>query len=129
VYSGNSGRIQVLIIGAGAAGLGAANEALQQGLTVKILEANGRVGGRVNTEKMGEHYVDMGASWIHGLGPGCGEDEEWRSKLNPIYTIALDNGIETVKTWDDEEEANTNYYWWKGPEEVLDNERVAKLQE
>ena len=129
MYSGNSGRIQVLIIGAGAAGLGAANEAVKQGLTVKILEAKGRVGGRVHSEKMGQHCVDMGASWIHGIGPGCGDDEEWRSKENPIYTIAKENGIHTVKTWNDEEEAETNYYWWKGPEEGLDNDRVAKLQE
>ena len=77
VYSGNSGKVQVLIIGAGAAGLGAASEAIKQGLTVKVIEARDRLGGRVNTENLGSHWVDMGASWIHGIGPGCGESEEW----------------------------------------------------
>ncbi len=32
--------------------------------------------------------MDMGASWIHGVGPGCGEIEEWEGRENPIYTIA-----------------------------------------
>jgi monoamine oxidase len=53
VYSGNSGKVQVLIIGAGAAGLGAANEAIKQGLSVKVIEARNRLGGRVNTDNLG----------------------------------------------------------------------------
>ena len=77
VYSGNSGKVQVLIIGAGAAGLGAANEAIKQGLSVKVIEARNRLGGRVDTDNLGEYKVDLGASWIHGIGPGCGEEEEW----------------------------------------------------
>ncbi len=113
VYSGNSGKTQVLIIGAGAAGLGAANEATKLGLTVKVIEARDRLGGRVNTEDMGAYKVDMGASWIHGIGPGCGDSEEWETKENPIYTIAKENGIETVKTWNDEDESKNNFYWFK----------------
>ena len=71
----------------------------------------------------------MGASWIHGIGPGCGDDEEWTNKENPIYTIAKENGIATVKTWDNEDDANSKYYWWKGPEEEPDEEKIEKIQE
>jgi hypothetical protein len=45
--------------------------------------------------------VDMGASWIHGLGPGLGDDENYKGKFNPIYTLAQDNKITTVATWQD----------------------------
>lgn len=71
----------------------------------------------------------MGASWIHGIGPGCGEEEEWENKENPIYTIAKENGIETVPTWKDEDESKNNFYWFKGAEQELDIDRVEKLTE
>lgn len=78
---------------------------------------------------MGAYKVDLGASWIHGVGPGCGDDQEWEGKANPIYTIAKDSGIETVKTWNDEDEANNSYYWYKGNEEELDEDKVDKISE
>ena len=78
---------------------------------VKVLEARNRLGGRIESVDMGPYKVDMGASWIHGIGLGCGDIEEWLEKENPIYTIAKENGIETVPTWNDEGDANTKYYW------------------
>ncbi len=57
-----------------------------------VLEARNRVGGRINTEVMGTTgggiKVDMGASWIHGIGPGAGDLTAYRNKENPIYNIA-----------------------------------------
>ena len=60
-----------------------------------VLEARNRTGGRINTETMGSTKVDMGASWIHGIGPGLGDDPKYLGKNNPIYTIAQDNKIAT----------------------------------
>jgi len=71
----------------------------------------------------------LGASWIHGIGPGCGDDEEWENKENPIYTIAKENGIETIPTWRDEDESKNKFYWFKNQEEELDEDRVDKLNE
>jgi monoamine oxidase len=48
-------KVNVLIIGAGAAGLGAAQEAIRQGLTCMILEARNRLGGRIDTQQMGNN--------------------------------------------------------------------------
>jgi len=91
----------VLVIGAGPAGMGAAKELKSQGCNVTVLEARNRTGGRINTENMGTTKVDMGASWIHGIGPGLGDDPSYKGKMNPIYTIAQDNKISTVQTWAD----------------------------
>ena len=58
----------VIIIGAGAAGLMAANKLSQAGLTVCVLEARDRIGGRIYTfknEKV-EKSFEGGAEFIHG---------------------------------------------------------------
>ncbi len=96
---------------------------------MKVLEARDRVGGRIETVDMGEYRVDMGASWIHGIGPGCGEIEEWDGQQNPIYKLAIENAIETVATWKDEGEAETKYYWYKQQQEEFDDEKIDKLTE
>ena len=86
-------------------GLGAASQLKSQGCTnITVLEARSRIGGRINTEVMGTTggtgiKVDMGASWIHGLGPGAGDLEEFKGKENPIYTLAKANKITTLQTW------------------------------
>jgi monoamine oxidase len=58
----------VLVIGAGAAGLAAARDLSVVGLSVRVLEARERVGGRVNTlrEPALPVPVELGAEFIHG---------------------------------------------------------------
>src|ERR1700680_1029195 len=61
----------IVIIGAGAAGLAAAIELGHAGLAVSILEARNRVGGRIFTlsHQMGHAPVELGAEFIHGRPP------------------------------------------------------------
>ena len=60
--------MDVIIIGAGAAGLMAARELSKKGLKVCILEARDRVGGRIHTLPAGidNTVLEGGAEFIHG---------------------------------------------------------------
>jgi phytoene dehydrogenase-like protein len=59
---------EMLIIGAGAAGLAAARELSAAGRNVVVLEARERIGGRINT-----HFdtwpIELGAEFVHGKPP------------------------------------------------------------
>ncbi|XP_034114934.1 LOW QUALITY PROTEIN: peroxisomal N(1)-acetyl-spermine/spermidine oxidase [Drosophila albomicans] len=82
----NSTHVKVLIIGAGMAGLSAANHLLQNGCDdFLIVEARGRVGGRIVSIPLDNNQkVELGANWIHGvLG-------------NPIFEIAVQHGLVSV---------------------------------
>jgi monoamine oxidase len=60
--------IDVLVIGAGAAGLSAARRLLKAGISVTILEGRNRIGGRIHTIE-GEGFsfpAEAGAEFIHG---------------------------------------------------------------
>lgn len=68
--------VEVIVIGAGAAGLAATRSLLAAGCRVAMLEARGRVGGRVWTEPWHGLAFDHGASFIHA------------EQTNPWTTIA-----------------------------------------
>uniref|UniRef100_A0A803XSK8 Spermine oxidase n=1 Tax=Meleagris gallopavo TaxID=9103 RepID=A0A803XSK8_MELGA len=73
---------RIVVIGAGLAGLSAAKALLESGFTdVTILEATDRIGGRVQSVKLGHATFELGATWIHG------------SHGNPVYHLAEDNGL------------------------------------
>jgi monoamine oxidase len=58
--------VDVVIVGAGAAGLGAANALKDSGLGVIVLEARDRVGGRAWTVQAAPDVVfDVGCGWLH----------------------------------------------------------------
>lgn len=58
--------VDVAIIGAGAAGLGAANALKDSGLSLIVLEARDRVGGRAHTIMASpEVTFDVGCGWLH----------------------------------------------------------------
>jgi monoamine oxidase len=59
-------KIDVLIIGAGAAGLMAWRELHSAGLQVVLLEARNRIGGRILTDYSASSPIELGAEFVHG---------------------------------------------------------------
>ena len=56
----------VLVIGAGMAGVTAARECAHAGLDVVVVEAQDRIGGRINTARdFCDHPVEQGAEFVH----------------------------------------------------------------
>ena len=55
---------RVLVIGAGFAGLAAARRLREAGIECVVMEARGRIGGRVHSISLGPVRVDEGAAWL-----------------------------------------------------------------
>lgn len=56
----------VIVVGAGLAGLSAARKLADEGYDVVVLEAANAIGGRTKTDRSLGVPFDLGASWIHG---------------------------------------------------------------
>jgi len=62
--------MDVLILGAGMAGLTAARALAERGIRVCVLEVRPRVGGRILSQKVeGGGTVELGAEFVHGRAP------------------------------------------------------------
>jgi monoamine oxidase len=61
--------VDVVVIGAGFAGLVASRELGRAGFEVVTLEARDRIGGRTWTDHRLGHDLEMGANWIHWVQP------------------------------------------------------------
>jgi monoamine oxidase len=78
----------VVVVGAGLAGLTAARELSGAGFEIRVLEARQRVGGRTLSQQVGGHpedVVELGGQWV---GPTQHE----------VLSLAQDLGIETYPT-------------------------------
>lgn len=78
--------VDVLVLGAGVAGLAAAAELQAAGASVHVVEARQRIGGRVWTDGSLGLPLDLGASWIHG------------TRGSPLSAIVAQRGITTAPT-------------------------------
>ena len=73
--------VDVLVVGAGVAGIAAARSLAAGGLSCLVLEAKDRIGGRAYTDATG---FDHGASWLH------------QANDNPLTAFAQVLGFEAV---------------------------------
>ncbi|MCJ2086439.1 FAD-dependent oxidoreductase [Methylobacterium sp. E-005] len=108
-------QFDVIIIGGGAAGIGAARRLAVHGASALLLEASSRLGGRAYTQNLGGYQLDLGCEWLHsgdrnawvGIAEASGfpvdrSDPPW-SKAHP--SIAEDK--------DDQEAAWRAYGAWE----------------
>ena len=66
---GAAQRVDVVVIGAGLAGLACARALRAGGLDVVVLEARDRLGGRVHSADVDGCAVELGAQWVHDDAP------------------------------------------------------------
>ena len=115
----------VIVLGAGISGLAAARTLVDKGLSVIILEARDRIGGRMWMDTSLGVPLDLGASWIHGVSG------------NPIAELADQFGVETIASnydngvvydFDGRKMSDSEY---KEAEELFDSiySEVAQMQE
>ncbi|MEM7074628.1 MAG: NAD(P)/FAD-dependent oxidoreductase [Pseudomonadota bacterium] len=78
-----SSETEVIIIGAGSAGLSAAKELSRLGISHQVVEGSHRIGGRAYSEEIAPgEWFDLGCSWLVG-GPD-----------NPFTAIASELGVD-----------------------------------
>ncbi len=80
-------KADVVVVGAGLAGLSAAQRLVAAGLEVVVLEARDRVGGRTLNHPIGDgHVVEVGGQWV-----GPGQDR--------VLALTRELGLETFDTY------------------------------
>lgn len=57
--------VDIIIVGGGAAGIGAARRLAGSGLSTRLLESSSRLGGRALTTEMNGLDLDIGCGWLH----------------------------------------------------------------
>ncbi|MGQ9407519.1 flavin monoamine oxidase family protein [Mycolicibacterium gilvum] len=83
---GRDTRERVVVVGAGMAGLSAARRLADNGVSVAVVEARQRIGGRTWTDTSLGVPIDLGGAWIHG------------PEGNPLTDLVEQVGARTVAT-------------------------------
>jgi monoamine oxidase len=97
-------KIKVIVIGAGFAGLAAANKLKEKGIDCTVLEKQGRVGGRVFSHQMDKDLViELGGEWV-------GESHVRMQELCGQLKLGLDNNqMDTHLIYKNEYSANSKW--------------------
>jgi monoamine oxidase len=72
---------EIVIVGGGAAGIGAARRLAALGVEALLIEAGPRLGGRAHTHHLEGMALDLGCAWLHS------------ADRNPWVSIAAERGI------------------------------------
>ena len=88
----------VVIIGAGASGISAARTLHDANIDFVVLEADQKIGGRIQNQQFGKYVIENGANWIHGP-----YTEDNPPINNPIWNFKNKYDMKGSTTnWDDQ---------------------------
>jgi monoamine oxidase len=96
---------EVLVVGAGAAGLAAARRLRERGVEVRVLEARDRVGGRIHgvLDSRSNLPAELGAEFVHGDAPETArvlrEARLEAYEVSGTHLFARDGRIERANFW------------------------------
>ncbi|HEV7784101.1 MAG TPA: FAD-dependent oxidoreductase, partial [Thermoanaerobaculia bacterium] len=111
-------RYDVIIVGAGMAGLTAGKNLMHAGRSFVILEATDRIGGRGRTDATTfSAPIDLGGAWIHNV------------RTNPLTPVITGSGYATQET---EVDASHHLFFdhhFAGPRDQRRFQRIAKAFE
>lgn len=89
---GGNDSYDAIVIGSGYAGLTAARDMALAGLSVMILEARDRIGGRTWTATIDGHSFEIGGTYVHWAQPNF-----WREIARYQMQKGLDSAVDMEK--------------------------------
>src|SRR5688572_16256447 len=96
----------VVIVGAGIAGLAAGATLAREGIRVTVVEARGRIGGRIETRRrFGGATIELGAEFVHGRHPSLLQlvrDAGAHLEERPFRVLSLSEGRDVTpsQSWE-----------------------------
>jgi len=93
-------KVDVIVIGAGWAGMSAAHHLAQNNVNFLVLEASNRTGGRTHAFEFGDPSVgkfvfEQGSNWVCGSGLQRTDSASPSVRTNPMLDLAQKEGLQT----------------------------------
>jgi protoporphyrinogen oxidase len=104
---------EVIVVGAGMAGIGASRILTEHQVPHLVLESRDRIGGRVYSQPFAGSLVELGASFVHSP----------EHPSNMIARYIEKNNINTIDTHDDK----NDLYYYEGQGHLTDHNLISKV--
>jgi len=107
--------VEVIIIGAGWAGMAAADQLARANVSFVVLEASDHTGGRTHAFEFGHSSVgkfifEQGSNWVQGAGDTSARGNKPSVLINPVAQLALQEGLVTALIEGSTDGNMSNYY-------------------
>jgi len=108
--------VDVIIVGAGWAGMAAADSLARANVTFLVFEASNHTGGRSHAiefghPSIGTYVFEEGSNWVSGVGGGAaGVTKHAPSAANPVHKLAVQEGLRTIRIPGSADGNMSNYY-------------------
>jgi len=116
----------VVIVGAGSAGLYAARNLIDDGYDVLIIEATDRIGGRVYSKTLGDTRVEMGAEEHY---TATGNNPVWPAIRNEYGTSIYVDGYQGIEAYSMDSGINTCWYKASALRDCEDDADVVQTED